>query len=206
MSKPPVLKFIKQIRRPVFTTYEISALSGKSASATTQALNYLEREGILVKIYRGIWAEAGHERLTPFVVIPYLFPRHRAYVSFVSALHMHGMIEQIPQVITVASTAHTRTIKTRIGTYSVHQLAPSFFAGFHWYKKEGHFLIAEPEKALIDSLYLSAHKKRQFAYFPELHFPKPFSFKRAEGWAKRISDPRIRKNVQLKLTALIRKF
>jgi predicted transcriptional regulator of viral defense system len=203
MSRQPILKFIKKLRRPVFTTYEISALSGKSQSATTQALNHLAKEGYLVKIYRGIWAEAGHERLSPFAVIPFLFPRQRAYVSFISALHLYGIVEQIPQVITLASTIHTKTINTALGTFSVHQIAPSFFAGFHWYEKEGHFLIAEPEKALVDSLYLSARKKKQFSYFPELSFPESFSFKKAEEWAKRIPDVLIRKNVQKKLAAFI---
>ena len=149
-----VLASIKQLRRPIFTTHEISALSGKSLSSTTQALSFLKREGILHKIYRGIWADSGDERLTPYNVIPFLFPRHRAYVSFVSALHLHGIIEQIPQIITLASTGHSKTIHTEIATFSIHRINPKFFYGFGWYRGTGNFLIAEPEKALIDSLYL----------------------------------------------------
>jgi hypothetical protein len=131
-----------------------------------------------------------------------LFPRQRVYVSFISALHLHGIVEQIPQVITLASTAHTTVLCTKAGVFSVHQISPAFFDGFDWYKGEGKFLIAEPEKALIDSLYLSSRKKKQFGSFPELEFPPVFSFKRAEQWAKRIPQKKIRQYVTEKLQIL----
>jgi predicted transcriptional regulator of viral defense system len=203
MLRRSVLADIQRIRRPIFTTFELARISERSASATTQALRHLEKQGVVEKIYRGIWGLAGSERLSAASVIPFLFPRTRAYVSFTSALHLYDIIEQIPQVMTLASPSHTKTIRTRLGTYSVHRIAPSFFAGFRWYKDEGRFLVAEPEKALVDSLYLSARKKRQYGHFPELHFPRTFSFRRAREWAGRIPDVRIRKNVEKKLAAII---
>ncbi|GAH21577.1 unnamed protein product [marine sediment metagenome] len=80
------------------------------------------------------------------------------------------------------------------------------FDGFDWYRGRGSFLIAEPEKALIDSLYLSARKKKQFRYFPELFFPESFSFKKAKEWAGKIPDPRIRSYVKKKLTGIVENF
>ena len=77
---------------------------------------------------------------------------------------MHGIIEQIPQVVTLASTAHTSTLRTKTGVFSVHQIAPVLFDGFDWYKGEGNFLIAEPEKALADYLYFVALGKRTLHY------------------------------------------
>ncbi len=84
----------------------------------------------------------------------------------------------------------------------MHRIAPSFFKGFDWYKRGGNFLIAEPEKALVDCLYLSVRKKKQFGYFPELRFPKNFSFKKARGWAEEIPDKRLRISVLGKLKAI----
>ncbi|MFH0924116.1 MAG: hypothetical protein V1872_00535 [bacterium] len=202
MPREPILKFIKQLDRPVFTTYELSLSSGKSLSVTTQALNHLVKEGVLIKIARGIWGEIGNESLSPFAVIPLLLPRHRVYVSFISSLHMYGIIEQIPQVITLASTAHTRKIKTSLGTFQIHRLDPLFFDGFDWYKERGTFLIATPEKALADSLYLSACKKKQFGHFPELYFPGSFSFKKVREWVGKIPNPKIRSNVLKKLNRI----
>ena len=196
------MPFIKKMGRPIFTTHELTALSGKSPSTVVQSLNHLVRHGLIMKIYRGVWAERGHRALSPFEIIPYLFPRQRVYVSFISALHLYGIVGQIPQVITLASTAHTSSIRTTAGVFSVHQIAPSFFDGFDWYKGDDHFLIAEPEKALIDSLYLSSRKKKQFGHLPELDFPSEFSFKRAARWVERIAEKKIRLYVLAKLREL----
>lgn len=192
MASKSILTYVKKLNRPVFTTREAAILSGSSLSNSSQILRTLEKKGLVFKIARGIWAETGNEKLSPYTVIPLLLQKNRAYVSFISALHLHGIIEQIPQEITLASTIHTKKIHTKVGTFSIHQIAPSFFDGFDWYKGNGSFLIAEPEKALIDSLYLSARKKKQFGYFPELYFPKSFSFKKANNWVDKIPDARIR--------------
>ena len=197
-----IMVFIKKLGWTVFTTHEVVSMSGKSASTVVQSLSRLARQGLLIKVCRGVWAEATARGLSPFEIIPYLFPRQRVYVSFITALHLHEIVEQIPQVITLASTAHTSAIRTRVGVFSVHQIAPVFFAGFDWYKGEGSFLIAQPEKALVDSLYLSSRKKKQFGSFPELDFPPEFSFKKAARWTERIPEKKIRLYVLEKLKAL----
>ena len=197
-----IMVFIKKLGRSIFTTHDLITLSGKSASTIVQSLNRLAQQGLLVKIYRGVWAELGAKPFSVFETIPFLFPRHRVYISFITALHLHGIVEQIPQVITLASPSHSRTIRTHVGVFSVHQIAPAFFAGFDWYKKDENFLVAEPEKALIDSLYISSRRKKQFGHFPELNFPPTFSFKTAAQWVERIPEQKIRLYVFQKLNTL----
>ena len=202
-SKIHILTATRELKRSVFTTRDLAAYCRSSLSNMIQALNHLEKQGVIIKIARGIWGfELGREKITPYAVIPFLMPSHRVYVSFISALHLYGIIEQIPQTVTVASTSHTKTVHTKLGTFYIHRIAPSFFKGFDWYRGEGDFLIAEPEKALIDCLYLSARKKKQFGHFPELHFPASFSMKKAENWAKQIPYKKIRLSVLKKLEAL----
>jgi len=203
MSKGSILSAIKKLKRPIFTTREAAACAGGSMSNTIQALNHLAKEGVLIKITRGVWGlDMGAGRLSQYSVIPYLLPRSRAYVSFLSALHLHGIIDQIPQAVSLASTEHTKTIRTKLGVFYIHRIAPSFFKGFEWYKGEGNFLIAEQEKALVDCLYLSARKKKQFGYFPELSFPKSFSFKKARRWVGELPDKRLRASVLGKLNGI----
>ena len=197
-----IMVFIKKLGRPIFTTHDLAAISGKSSSTIVQSLNRLKKDGLIIKIYHGVWAEIGVAPISAFEIIPYLFPRQRVYVSFITALHLYGIIEQIPQVITLASLVHTRTIRTQMGAFAVHQISSEFFDGFDWYRGEGKFLIAEPEKALIDSLYLSSRRKKQFGIFPELHFPQAFSFKKAAQWVQRIPEKRIRLYVLQKLETL----
>lgn len=202
MQKFTLLKYIKQLNHPVFTTGDLSGISGKSLSTTTQRLNFLCRQGVVLKIYRGIWAEITDKPISPYSIIPYLLPLHRVYVSFTTALHLHGIIEQIPQVITLASTAHTKIIHTKTGVFSIHQISPALFDGFDWYNHTGEFLIAEPEKALFDCLYLSVYKKNQFGYFPELHFTKKFSFNKVNKWIEHINDIRTKKLIKTKLQSI----
>jgi len=197
-----IMVSIKKLGRPVFTTHELITISGKSSSTIIQSLNRLVKQGLLIKIYRGVWAEAGVKGISVFEITPYLFPRQRVYVSFISALHLHGVIEQIPHAVTLASTAHTCTIRTKVGTFSVHRIAPAIFGGFDWYRGEGSFLVAEPEKALIDSIYLSSRKKKQFGHFPELFFAPEFSFSKAAKWVERIPEKKIRLYILKKLEAL----
>jgi predicted transcriptional regulator of viral defense system len=129
------------------------------------------------------------------LVIALLSPGHRCYVSFVAALHLHGIVSQIPQTITLASTAHSRIVRTNIASYQFHRIEPGFFFGFDWYRDSGSFLIASPEKALLDCLYLAGRRGRRYAHFPELDLPPDFSFSKMQQWATRIHDPRLRQFV-----------
>jgi hypothetical protein len=71
------------------------------------------------------------------------------------------MISQIPQVTYVASLSPTRRVETRLGTYSIHRIAPSFFGGYD--TREGGVRLARPEKALLDVLYLTPARSRATA-------------------------------------------
>ena len=208
MTRKPernILVYIKQLKRPIFTTHELVSLSGKSSSAVTQALNYLVKQGLLIKVYRGVWVEVD-QKISPYSVAPFLKPKSRVYVSFLSALHLYGIVEQIPQVITLASTAHSASLRTALGVFHLHRITPDFFAGFDWYRGEGNFLIAEPEKALVDCLYLSAHKKRQYGFFPELRLKRTLNFTKVNDWVKRIPSPRIRLAVKKKLEGIKQQY
>jgi predicted transcriptional regulator of viral defense system len=201
-----VHKAIQRIDRPVFSTREISALCGTSLSSASQALGRLEKEGLLTRAARGIWCVTTDPRFTPFQLVPLLAGNHQAYVSFFSALHLHGMIEQIPQVVYAATTAHTRRRTTPVGTYSFHRMSPHFFSGYDWYRGGRSFLIATPEKGLVDCLYLSSRKGRRFGRFPEVHLGEPFSRHKAWNWVKRIPDTKIRLNVDSKLSSLLAEY
>ena len=192
MSRHSVAQAIQTIGRPVFTTREIASLRHGSLSATSHDLARLAKQGRIQRITRGLWVESNDRRLTRFHLVPYLVGRHQAYVSFLSALNLHGVIEQIPQIVYAATTEHTRLKKTSIATYSLHRIDPRFFSGFGWYGRGQDFLIATAEKALVDSLYLSSRKGKPFGFFPELDFAR-LSLRQVRRWIQQIPDARIRK-------------
>ena len=95
MPRVPILIAIKRLKRPVFTTREAAASAGSSMSNTIQALNHLAKQGVALKVARGIWGlDIGAQRISQYSIIPFLLPRGRAYVSFLSALHLHGIIDR----------------------------------------------------------------------------------------------------------------
>ncbi len=202
MSRLPIRKAIRAIGRPVFTTREIALLAGGSLSAVSHSLKRMERQEIVRGVARGLWCDPADPRFTPFLLVPFLAGGHQAYVSFLSALNLHGMIEQIPHNVFCATTGHTRLRRTPVGTFSFHRIHPNFFAGFDWYRGGREFLIATPEKALVDSLYVSSRRGKQFGFFPEIEFKKGFRFDEAQRWVKQIPDQRIRKYVQKRLKSL----
>jgi predicted transcriptional regulator of viral defense system len=187
-SRMGVDQAVHSIGRAVFTTRQITALRGSSLSAASQGLSRMEQRGLVKKVTRGIWCVPDDPRFTPFALVPFLAGGHRAYVSLISALHLHGLIEQIPDIIYVVTTGHTRVRKNSVGTYSYHRVRPLFFAGFDWYRNRHDFLIATPEKALIDSLYLSSRKGKRFEFFPEIDLEADFDFKRAYEYVDLIED------------------
>jgi hypothetical protein len=107
------------------------------------------------------------------------------------------------RVITVASTAHSKRIRTPIGFYVIHQLSPDFFHGCDWNAGK-EYLIATPEKALVDCLYLASRKGRQYAHFPELDLDR-ISKEKTMAWTAKIRDARIRQAVSAMARGIFQK-
>lgn len=193
---------VRDVESPVFTTRQIALLRNASLSATSQALGRMATRGLIRRVMRGIWYIPNDPRFSVHTLVPVLAGAHRAYVSFISALHLQGLIAQIPEVVFAATTGPTREKQTSVGTYSYHQINPQFFIGFDWYKGAQNFLIASPEKALVDSLYISSRKGKRFRHFPELDLSEGFSFDLATGWAERIAHDWTRQYVLRQLEIL----
>jgi predicted transcriptional regulator of viral defense system len=160
----------------------------------------MEKAGLLRRLRRGLWAL--DPNIEPFAVAPYLTAPFPAYVSFWSALSRHGMIEQIPRQITVASLDRARRIDTSIGTYSVHHLSPELFGGYEGSEETGY--LATPEKAVFDTIYVRAASGSK-AFFPELSLAADFDEARAELWTGRIAGPRLRTLVSRRLSKALRR-
>ena len=201
-ARVSVGKALLELGRPVFTTREVAAIRGGSLSTTSQALGRLAAEHRLTRVARGVWCDPEDPRFTRFTLVHFLVGASQAYVSLSSALHLQGVIEQIPQIVYAATTAHTSFTRTPVGAFSFHRIDPRFFAGFDWYRGGDAFLIAEPEKALVDSLYLASRRGKRFGRFPELDLDD-FSFERAEAWIRRIPYRPIRRFVERELQRLV---
>ncbi|QQR81779.1 MAG: hypothetical protein IPJ69_06715 [Deltaproteobacteria bacterium] len=176
MTESDALQLISDTRSLVFSTRELAALANIRIDFASQMLRRMAAKKKITRLYQGLWAYTQNPEFNAFVVVPYLTRPHPAAISLFTALHLHGMIEQVPQVIHIVSTSMTRKIKTPIGSFSIHKIQPEFFQGYdNGYGNlagQSHFLVATPEKAFVDCLYFSMRKGKYFGSFPELTFPK----------------------------------
>jgi predicted transcriptional regulator of viral defense system len=173
---------------PAFSTNEAAACLRISNNHASQLLARLARTGHVARIDRGVWALPG--QLGPALLPEALTAPKPAYVSLYTALYQHGMIEQIPEVIYAVTLAPTRRIETALGTVSLHHITPKLFFGFDVDLKTG-AKLAQPEKALFDTLYLRPARSRLFRALPELELPERFDEQRVRATIDKIaSQPR----------------
>jgi len=174
---------LRRFGKPVFATEDAAVRSRTSVSAASRTLSRLAANGLIHLLRRGLWALDAD-------IDPLLLPEHLtaplpAYVSLQTALYQHGLIEQIPQVVYAASLTGTRRIVTSVATFSIHRLVPEFFGGYTTDERTG-VMLATPEKALLDVLYLSAARSRLFARLPEIELPRRFNLRECRRWIRRI--------------------
>lgn len=176
----------------VFTTRDFARLAHLSIAAASKQLVRLRRNNrSLVQLTRGIWANTQHPHFNTMACVPILLGSEQGYVSFLSALHIHGALSQIPSSIQVATTGHTRKVQTPVATYDFLQLKPEMFAdGIEWSDTPRPYRIATSEKALLDVLYISTRKNRRFAKLPELNLEDAnFNLRRFQSLLKGQSLP-----------------
>lgn len=190
-------------RSPVFTTAEVAELGALDVSYVSKSLSRLAEDGQVTRVRRGLWAVSGHPDFSPYVVVPYLFEEENAgYVSFFTALNQHGMIDQIPQLIEVATRINKKSLDTPFGTYEFHKIQDVLYGGWKPADRRWSYLLATPGKAIFDSIYISIRKGRQFARFPEMILPAAFSEQELLEWVCRLESQSIRSAVESRWSEL----
>jgi len=167
----------------LFTTRDFANQAGVSMSAAAKRMARLASKGSLTRVTKGVWANIRHPYFQPLSAVPYLLGKEQGYVSFLTALHLHGVISQIPKSVQIATTGRGRVLDSPIGHFEFFQIKPELMTeGADWSESHLPYRIASPEKALLDTLYLSTRKNRRFSRLPELDLDdsefRPREFKR----------------------------
>jgi predicted transcriptional regulator of viral defense system len=118
-------------------------------------LRHLKAEELVRPIEAGKYLLLGHqpERVLSnpqFIATRVAYP---AYVSFWSALHFHGLTEQVPRTVSVVTTRRHKSLDFAGASFVFVHVAPHKFFGYEQ-ERVGDLpvLVAEVEKALVDSL------------------------------------------------------
>lgn len=190
---------LMRMDRPIVTTREAATRWRTERGTAARRLRTMEEGGLVRRLRRGLWAlDPG---IDPHVAAPFLTAPFPAYVSLWSALSHHGMIEQIPRQISLASLDRRRRVVTSIAVFSVHHLAPELFGSFHGTDSGAY--MATPEKAIFDTVYVRAAAGSK-AFFPELALSDGFDEGIVEEWVGRIESRRLRTMVSRRLSETLR--
>jgi predicted transcriptional regulator of viral defense system len=147
--------FTKLVEKPYFTRQEL-ALRG--ISLYDAQLTLWLKNGYIERVKRGFYVFADRKNeLTPFEVAFFLY--EPSYISLESALSIHGLIPDMVQSVVSVATKPTRRFTNTYGHFIYHTVSPKFFFGsVPKNGKYGKYLMATPEKAIIDYAYF--HRSR----------------------------------------------
>ena len=200
MSATEAFARLSRLGSPALRTSDAAAALGLSASAASVTLSRLAKAGLIKRVRSGTWWIG--ERLDPLRLPEFLTAPLPSYVSLLSALSIHGMIEQLPQITFAVSLARTQRITTSVGVVSVHHIDPELFGGL--VALPSGVKVATPEKALFDLAYLSGGRSRRFTSLPELELPPRFRRRELTHWLNRIASVRARTLTSARLDAWLR--
>lgn len=143
-----LLRLINKNDMLVFGVPELTFLSSWSKAKVHNTLYSLEKKNLITRIRRNCYTitdminenlfEIATESIKP------------SYISFWTALSYYGFTEQQPKLVQIVSIKQAGNMEFDSHRIQVTTYQPKRFYG---YKKIGRFVIAEKEKALIDSLY-----------------------------------------------------
>ena len=123
------------------------------------------KQGYLVPIKRGLYIVS--PQLTQTEPCIGLVANHLyspSYVSLQFALRVYGLIPEYVHTITNITTCHSRKFENELGFFSYHSVSRVYFAlGITSRTEENSsYLIATPEKALVDTILFTPHVPASF--------------------------------------------
>lgn len=158
---------------PVFETALL--LAGKiNPDIVRLQLTRWTNNGRVYQLRRGLYAIAPpYQKVKPH---PFLIANHMqraSYVSGQSALAFYGLIPDIVHITLSATTGRPERLETPLGVFEFRHVKPELLRGYRMTALHGpklfeqQALVATPEKALLDLVYLQ-HGGDQPAYLREL--------------------------------------
>ena len=126
------------------------------------------KKGYLLKLRNGVYAFVkDRERIKGEEIATLLY--QPSYLSLESALAWYGLIPELVYAHVSVTNRINRTFTNVFGTFIYRHLKAELFWGYKEIKTDyGHYLLAEPEKALLDYIYLNLSRIRSDADFENL--------------------------------------
>lgn len=159
-SQKNVLEVILSSSRSVFNIQSLRMLmKSENSQKLTQSLHYYIKEGKIGNPRRGIYTKASYneQEMACSLFRP-------AYISLEYVLQRAGVVFQYDDTITCISYLN-RIVEIDDKTYRFRIINPELWIGMEGIEQHDNILIATPERAFLDMVYLSAGN----CYFDNLH-------------------------------------
>lgn len=155
-----VLETILSSPRSVFNVQSLRMLTeSEDSQKLTKSLHYYVKEGKIRNPRRGIYTKATYDEKE---MACSLF--RPAYVSLEYVLQRCGVVFQYDDAVTCVSYLN-RSVEIDEKTYRFRIINPELWIGMEGIAQHDNILIATPERAFLDMVYLSAGN----CYFDNLH-------------------------------------
>jgi predicted transcriptional regulator of viral defense system len=149
MNMQDILSRLRKSGLAVFTINDLKKLTGLKRESVYVYLSRMLKKGYAYKIEKGKFTIYED----PFLVSTQLISP--SYISFLSALYLHGKTTQTINEVQVVTSRRKKEIEVFNTRIKFIQLNPKFMFGFKKVSKGNSFIfLADLEKAIIDSLYL----------------------------------------------------
>lgn len=153
LKNTELITTLSGFRKSYFTVADLEKILGMGRESLYVTLNRLVKSGVLIRLRKNVYTLFTEMPDVEKIANELYFP---CYLSFKSALSQHGILSQIPYILTFATTKPSK--KMEIGNFEVEfrHLKNNLFFG---YILENGKNIATPEKALLDELYIISRGK-----------------------------------------------
>lgn len=143
----------------LFSATDLSRLFGATRIAATFFLHRYFQRGYILRVKRGLYAFPDALPPEPFVANKIYAP---SYVSLEFALSYHRVIPETVYEITSITTKTTRRFEAIGRIFSYRNVRREAFTGYRMEKQGGFsFLLADPDKALVDACFFRAREGRK---------------------------------------------
>jgi hypothetical protein len=148
-------EFKKAIDKPYFTNLDILL---KKLNIYNYQLSTWKKKNYIGRLKSGIYFFVDEkEKITPSEVSFLIY--QPSYLSMESMLGYYGLIPEIVYGQTAVTTKTTRRFSNDFGNFTYRHINPKLFFGYVPVETPfGKYLIAEPEKALLDYFYFNLGK------------------------------------------------
>lgn len=151
-------EFKEKIKRsPLFGGDVVKLFSTHPQAMRNQLLRW-RKKGLVVRLRKGLYLLSKEERTTfasKELIAENLY--QPSYISLEAALSYYKLIPEKVVPITSVTTRKTKTFQNEEGLFIYRHLKKNAYFGFRLERDEYGFpyFLAEPEKALLDYLYLN---------------------------------------------------